>query len=637
MAGDTGHGAAPDPNAGRQPRQSLMLEPIVSWPDEMTADRRHLVEVDLALVTAGGAPAPWPLQEEEYAYTCVLDGGGVFDWWAVNDSNVVLHCFGGSYGSAKFVVTPREKPGSQALWLTIFNAWGVPVGSHELQVQVRASPQPQDKEKEDKADGEENQKRGEKELAEVGGPPLTDTVDLEVDLVAVPAFAPAAEGPSDLGEDAVNLAMGDQMTIDIPVDDLPQTRLDEDNPDRDDVLDLLARLRPVADLVPVGGSPVSFLVDSGRPPVRTADRLAQEYNLAALRRSPSGNLHWEMVPLFSASAARGDRVAFTVCCPPSDEHGTAFALFAEPSNGSDQSIRLMSVQSANVPPGVYRVTAELRPQDRNQVRFDGLPVPPREDRRRWPDILAAVPSSLAVGTGPVHLIMAIEISGAPDVVRERIDAARRLVSHVADEAAEFVCYSLITYGPHSISPNNRLFAEEPVRTLAWAEAADDVLQTLNRVYRRPAAPLGYEGAAQLECVLTDLERGLTGGEGRPMIVVIGARPPHPPRVDASQIIPCRYRHDWTASLDRLRARYQGIVFRGIRDSGRESDPLWQFLSAGGRGAGGLGAGSGASPDYFTPGFAESLGLTGSAAARAVVPIPVPLVTPAPFAPLPSGG
>lgn len=115
----------------------LFLQPTLSWPREMTAGRRYLVEVDLAMTVKDGVSlTAWPFEYEELAYTCVLDRGADFDLWAVHDASVLVHRFGGSYGPAEFVVTPHEKPGERSLWLTIVTQWGVPIGTHELKVRV---------------------------------------------------------------------------------------------------------------------------------------------------------------------------------------------------------------------------------------------------------------------------------------------------------------------------------------------------------------------------------------------------------------------------------------------------------------------------------------------------------------------
>jgi hypothetical protein len=611
-----------DAGATQEQREEALLQPTVSWPREMVVNRRHLVTVDLALVKADGSPGEWPLRDEEYTYSCLLDGGGVFDLWAVHDATVVLHRFGGSYGAAEFVVIPRKmESGKRSLWLTIINQWGISIDDYELVVDVRV--------------------------------PQGDQITIEdpIDPVTVPAGLSDVSGesgdeqPSGTGFDSNHqieddLAVGDQITMDIPDQDQPRG-IDEDPPD--------VRLRDPSAVAETAASapPAHTIPDSARTaedqPFQLADliaptlrddhlapyapadpgrrggarrglRLPDYYNVAGLRRSRSGRLRWDMIPLFSPGATRGDSVTFTARCAPSDEHGTVFAVLAEPENDSSRGPQLRSVQSAKVPPGIYEVTAELLYPGPGHVQFHGLPTPPREDTRPWQQIVTSVPTRVPIDGGPIHLIVAIEISGpnGPSV-HERLESVRRLILHVAGEAADFVCYSIITYGPHSINANNPEYPEVPVATLAWAETADDALAVLDRLSRRGPARFGYEYAAQLECVLAELDGNLTGQEGRPVIVTVGARPPHPPRVDpVTRIIPCPRRRDWTVPMDRLRGRHAGIAFGSIRDAGR--DQLWQLL----------GSDAAAVGEYFATDFARALGLTSDTTRPSAPPIALPL-------------
>jgi hypothetical protein len=101
-------------------------------------------------------------------------------------------------------------------------------------------------------------------------------------------------------------------------------------------------------------------------------------------------------------------------------------------------------------------------------------------------------------------------------------------------------------------------------------------------------------------VLTDLVGQLTGREGRPVLVAVGRRPPHPSVVDpVSAIIPCPKRNDWRSALGLLRATHAGAGFGAIHDSG-EPDELWRQL---GRDM------ASTLDEFYAPGFADALGLT----------------------------
>ena len=177
--------------------------------------------------------------------------------------------------------------------------------------------------------------------------------------------------------------------------------------------------------------------------------------------------------------------------------------------------------------------------------------------------------------GPTHLIVAIEVSGTPDHVLERIDRAGQLIRRAAEGADAQLRVSLLSYGPHKVLRED---TEEPVRRLAWASTPDTALDELTLLADQGPAPLGYRRAAQLECLLTMLTGQVREADGRPVLVTIGSRPAFPYRVDRrSEIIPCKYRHDWRIAMDRLR-RYPGIRFGAIRDHGQD-DEIWAHLGS----------------------------------------------------------
>ncbi len=318
------------------------------------------------------------------------------------------------------------------------------------------------------------------------------------------------------------------------------------------------------------------------PPPTRAERavgagLAREYGLVALRRSRSGNLYLDRVRLFGPGDAPGSTVNFPVTLQPSGAGGTVFATFADSPATPDVPPELLVMQSAKIPPGNYDLTAELLDPYPGYVRFHGLPAALRADLRPWDEVVAAVPPHMPPGTGPAHLIAAIEISGQPAMVYERLDCVAALVQHVVSASAEPMSYSLITYGPHRINSNRADYPDVPVRTLAWDAPAEAVLDGLDAVARYGLAPRGYQFAAQLECMLAELANRLTGREGRPVLVTAGARPAHPPRPDPqTRYIPCPAHNDGLAIRQWLQGRHPGMGFGVIHPAGPEDD-LWQKL------------------------------------------------------------
>ena len=560
------------------PATSLLIRPRVNWPKQMTVGLRHLVTVDLALVNDDNTPAQWPLPgKEEITYTFALDGGPKFNqWfaqWAVDDAAVVLHRFGGSYGPAEFVVTPHRE-GEHSLRLMIINPRGARIGVHELKVTV--------------VPGKKSRNGGAAPAGEDDG-----AGSREEQLVGA-GVADGAAGP----ETSQDL----RIAVDEPRDTWPDQPLPAGTgPTRPDLALVGAGYANEDELVALGPPTEP---DQERPPIRLAER----YHVLGLSRSPSGRLRLGLLPLFAPGDGPGKRVTFTARCAPTDADGTVFAVIAELPNGPRGRRQLRSVQSARIPPGTYEVTAELLYPFPEHVRFHGLPTLPRADRRHWSAIVAAVPEWLGGGAGPAHLVAAIEISGSAEVVAERIDAVRRLFAYTAAHAESPVSYSVLTYGPHSIT---RQYPEVPVSAPGWAVTSDVALDVLDRLARLPAAPVGYSGAAQLECVLAELDRRLTGAEGRPVIVTAGGRPAHPRVTSASGIIPCIYRNDWQVSIENLRRQHAGIAFGAIHDTGWP-DEIWRSLGndAGIR----LG-------DFAAPEFAGYLGLTAGYAQL----LPLPLI------------
>ena len=313
--------------------------------------------------------------------------------------------------------------------------------------------------------------------------------------------------------------------------------------------------------------------------VLRSDPLTVWYELMILRQVGGGYLETATIPLFPRGAQRGDEEQLTVHCGRSDTTGTVFAVVAR-----DQMLTywLVSKQSAVIPPATYELTAELlRP---GKVRFTGLLVDLRDDPRDWDEIIRTVPDRLELPQ-PTHLIIAIECSGAAPDVRDRIGRAEQLVRYVARQPDNQAVFSLLGYGPHAV---HRTDPDVPVTSLAWRDGATDMLDVLGRLADAEPAPLGYPAAAQIECLLAAVTTSLGtpgGGEARPVLVTIGARPAFPNRVNSSRIIPCR-KHDWRAEVLRLQ-RYPGITFGAIRDRspsygfdvGGPGDEVWQHLGS----------------------------------------------------------
>lgn len=296
--------------------------------------------------------------------------------------------------------------------------------------------------------------------------------------------------------------------------------------------------------------------------------LEQRYELVVLERAPDHSLELSTIGLFYPGARQGARRPFRVrCAPGPGESGIAFVVVTCPR---PQDYEIVSIQAIRVPPGTYDVTARLVAT--GEVRFSGPPGRWRDDPRSWREIVATIPDQLDQQAS-AHLIVAIEVSGDPDVVLERIDRAAQLIRRAVEGSGEELRVSLVSYGPHRV---HREDIEQSPDILSWAGTSDDALAELTLLTEKPCPALGYWRAAQVECVLTLLTARIKLSEGRPVLVTIGSRPAFPSQLDPnSEIIPCPKRRDWRTAWESL-ARHADIAFGAIRDEGGD-EQVWSFL------------------------------------------------------------
>ncbi|MBE1530707.1 hypothetical protein [Actinomadura algeriensis] len=298
--------------------------------------------------------------------------------------------------------------------------------------------------------------------------------------------------------------------------------------------------------------------------------LTQLYELATLVPDPDGTLRFKGHRLFTVDSRRHDTVRLDLRFHQTDELGAALAVIS----WSERRFRLVSVQRAHVPPGRYEVIAELERPGR--VRFHGLPAEPVRDDRTWDELVAAVPDRLPPEPPDVHLVCAIETAGPPERVAARLDRAAQFVRAAADDGGPGLTVSLVAYGPHA-------FVRRPppaVKVIADRRSAADARRVLDALRdREPAGDSGYPNAAAVECALAEVDRLLAGGgRERPALLLIGDRPPHPPAVHPSEVLPCPEAADWQAALRALRRR-PGLAVGAVTDRpARRADPFWTRLA-----------------------------------------------------------
>jgi hypothetical protein len=310
--------------------------------------------------------------------------------------------------------------------------------------------------------------------------------------------------------------------------------------------------------------------------------LSQWYALYVLEPGPSGRLDSSPQQLFRPGDRRGAAASLRIRCAPGGRDGTTFAVLAH--DGHDYT-GLVSMASAQVPPGSYTVTATLRRPGR--VSFDGLGVKLHKDPRNWADVRATVPPRLDVPQAgrPEHLIVAVETCGQKDQVAAHLDRAAQLVGNLADDAECSARYSLLSYGAH---PHNLRVTDDPVAVLAWAEGSDVVLAQLMQLREQAGTrPDHYSRAAKVECMLHQVVSLLRDGHGRARaraprgrqaLVTVGTRSPFPPWIDpVTEIVPCPAHHDWHDGLASLKQSHE-MAFGAICGGDRE-DAAWSLLGA----------------------------------------------------------
>ncbi|MFE9818160.1 FxSxx-COOH system tetratricopeptide repeat protein [Streptomyces sp. NBC_00236] len=123
----------------------LLIEPVAGWLPEVEPGLVQAVSIDLRgpLDDRGEADGDaWPYDEEELAFSVTLDGAPHFVCEVLDDPDVIMHRFGGTYGPAMFLVTAGSSPGDGVLRLTVFNQWGAAIRKAELPCSITESAPP---------------------------------------------------------------------------------------------------------------------------------------------------------------------------------------------------------------------------------------------------------------------------------------------------------------------------------------------------------------------------------------------------------------------------------------------------------------------------------------------------------------
>jgi len=107
----------------------IAVQPIINYPREAEVGQKYLMTIDLRPASVGD---DWPYGDEEYAVYCMLDTEPLFSYEPLGEPAVVLHRFGGTYGSARFLLTAKRLGTKGSIRVTLVNGWGMPLYSLNL-------------------------------------------------------------------------------------------------------------------------------------------------------------------------------------------------------------------------------------------------------------------------------------------------------------------------------------------------------------------------------------------------------------------------------------------------------------------------------------------------------------------------
>ncbi len=112
----------------------LSIQPVISYPKEAEVGKTYLMEIDLQMPESG---FEWQYEEEEYLIYCMVNAGNLFTVTPVGEPAIVLHRFGGTYGSAKILLeaTLEEKSGTVSVFFV--NQWGTNIRTITLAVIIQ--------------------------------------------------------------------------------------------------------------------------------------------------------------------------------------------------------------------------------------------------------------------------------------------------------------------------------------------------------------------------------------------------------------------------------------------------------------------------------------------------------------------
>ena len=100
----------------------LSIKPIIYYPRVAQVGKTYLMTIDLEVEEG----FEWQYDDEEYPIYCEVDSE-LFSIKSVDESIIVLHRFGGSYGASKFLLTALSESELGSIKVCLINTWGIPI------------------------------------------------------------------------------------------------------------------------------------------------------------------------------------------------------------------------------------------------------------------------------------------------------------------------------------------------------------------------------------------------------------------------------------------------------------------------------------------------------------------------------
>ncbi|MEV0753731.1 hypothetical protein [Streptosporangium sp. NPDC050280] len=565
---------------------TIQLEPLVSWPRTMTVGQEYLVTVDLRLARPGDE---WPYREEEFVFSCMLDGGERIAVESVDDISVILHRFGGTYGPARFVVTARGEAGDHRLRLSLSTQRGATVRTDMLPVRITALPP-----------GENRRV----DLQAIPGIPLPgDRTRRERTWIAA---IHRGDDPRPVG---AGVLVGENRLLTcahvvVPTGHRPTDRLwvtfpRSNTPTR----------RYGASVISVAGTSGALSGASPGDPafLLLAEPPSPEVVAAPLRLEEVDDLVGRRWLVEGPVGVEGRSVIVKGMVDPAFAHGNV-TLTTDPGHRLDPGLSGAPVWS----PGYAAVVGIVASAD---GLGGGVAITMREVNRLLPGQLPEAPGSRPGGpdrmNGPnlwgrpalvpdpitsyldtdapppvdvdfldeaayvldemdarpapvppkrADVIFAIEMSGRHEAVQRRRQLAADTIERLAVTYPGEVNVAVVGYTYHDYK--RRGDGRRPVVTGSWLEPAEDALESLANLESTSAV---FPGAAPLEDALHYIDERLPSGEqDRPVVLlVLAGQPPHPARASRDTALPCPNRYDHRKLTDRLAER--GVRLMAVTD------------------------------------------------------------------------